>query len=86
MNNYIVTFEYRVMVTAFAILAMFREQKESRILGEFPSFVIFHVFVKVTKTVMMTPTLISIMSDVRSDLFRFDSISSTIIVPHIGSL
>ena len=23
MNNYIVTFEYRVMVTAFAILAMF---------------------------------------------------------------
>ena len=24
MNNYIVTFEYRVMVTAFAILAMFR--------------------------------------------------------------
>ena len=25
MNNYIVTFEYRVMVTAFAILAMFSE-------------------------------------------------------------
>ena len=25
MNNYIVTFEYRVMVTAFAILAMFME-------------------------------------------------------------
>ena len=24
MDNYIVTFEYRVMVTAFAILAMFR--------------------------------------------------------------
>ena len=24
MNNYIVTFEYRVMVTAFAIFAMFR--------------------------------------------------------------
>ena len=24
MNNYIVTFEYRVMVTAFAILAMFK--------------------------------------------------------------
>ena len=23
MNNYIVTFEYRVMVTAFAIIAMF---------------------------------------------------------------
>ena len=28
MNNYIVTFEYRVMVTAFAILAMFNHQKK----------------------------------------------------------
>ena len=26
MNNYIVTFEYRVMVTAFTILAMFKLQ------------------------------------------------------------
>ena len=28
MNNYIVTFEYRVMVTAFAILAMFDIQRK----------------------------------------------------------
>ena len=57
-----VTFQSTVEVNTKHIV--FREQKESRILGEFPSFVIFHVFVKVTKTVMMTPTLTGIMSDV----------------------
>ena len=30
MNNYIVTFEYRVMVTAFAILAMFAQKAPVR--------------------------------------------------------
>ena len=29
MNNYIVTFEYRVMVTVFAILAMFYQYKQT---------------------------------------------------------
>ena len=32
MHNYIVTFEYRVMVTAFAILAMFSPKRTWKIL------------------------------------------------------
>ena len=70
----------------------FREQHQSQILGvrkgrkfescaEFPQ-IFMYIFVKVTKTVMMTPTLIGIMSDVRIAICQKKSVLEQYSLPY----